>query len=222
MIAAVQRSNQMRGHGAAFRTHANNVLTQAAYTAAQGDRAILDGSTIKSSLDVGSLHAFPLQVGEQTFTAESVKNDTILAIGQAVSPTSIKVLALDPTDSAGSAHVWAPPGTVVHFEGAVKTIKLHPATSDAVLQVLQGNVLLPAADPNHPGAQAAAIVDARTSPTTRSDHGQAQRRMWLFDNVGLFNGIYYPGHPDPATPGLLDTFFPSSPAGNLTRGNLGG
>lgn len=207
MIAAVQRANQMRAHAATYKTHAAGVFTPPQWAAAPGDRAILEGSTVKTSFDVGSLHVFPLQVGEQTFTAESVKNDaTILAIAQGVSPTSAKVLALDPTDSAGSAHVWAPVGTVVHFEGAVKTIKLHPVTSDAVLEALQGNAPLPVADPNNPGAQAAAIVDARTSPTTRSDHGQAQRRMWLFDTLALFNGIYYPGHPDSATPGLLDTF----------------
>jgi hypothetical protein len=96
MIAAVQRSNQIRGNAALCRTHANNVLTPGLYAAAPGDRAILDGSTIKTSFDVGSLHAFPLQVGEQTFTAASVKSDTILAIAQGVSPTSAKVLALDP------------------------------------------------------------------------------------------------------------------------------
>jgi len=208
MIAAVvQRSNQTRGHLAVCRTRSNEVLTRALYNNAAGDRAILDGSTIETSFGAGHLHAIPLQVGEQTFTAESIKDGTtILAIAQGVSPTSAKVLALDPTDSDGSAHVWAPVGTVVHFEGAVKTIKLHLVTSDAVLEALQGNAPLPAADPNNPGAQAAAIVDARTSPTTRSDHGQAQRRMWLYDTLALFNGIYYPGHPDPATPGLLDTF----------------
>jgi len=208
MIAAVvQRSNQTRGHLAVCRTRSNEVLTRALYNNAAGDRAILDGSTIETSFGAGHLHAIPLQVGEQTFTAESIKDGTtILAIAQGVSPTSAKVLAYDPTDSAGSAHVWAPIGTVVHFDGPVKTIKIHPVTSDAVLQVLQGNALLPAADPNNPGAQAAAIAEAKTSPTTRSDFVQSHRRGWLFDEPALFNAIYHPGHPDLNTPGSIDTF----------------
>ena len=103
MIAAVQRANQMRAHAATYKTHAAGVFTPPQWAAAPGDRAILEGSTVKTSFDVGSLHVFPLQVGEQTFTAESVKTDaTILAIAQGVSPTSAKVLALDPTDSAGT------------------------------------------------------------------------------------------------------------------------
>jgi hypothetical protein len=205
IAAAVLRANQTRDHVTKLKLRSNTVLTPALYTAAPGERPIFEGSTIKTSFENGSLYALPLQVGELTFTAASVKHDTILAIAEGVSPTSAKVLTLDPTDSADSAHVWAPIGTVLHFEGTVKTIKLHPVTSDAVLQVLQGNGLFPAADPN-PGAQAAAIVDAKTSPTTRADHVQAQRRMCLYDDTALFNGMYYPGHPDRNTPGTLDTF----------------
>jgi len=103
MIAAIQRSGQVRANAPAYRARAAGVLTAPGWLTAPGDRAILEDSTVKTSFDVGHLHAFPLQVGEQTFTMESIKNDaTILAIVQGVSPTSAKVLALDPTDSAGS------------------------------------------------------------------------------------------------------------------------
>ena len=35
--------------------------------------------------------------------------------------------------------------------------------------------------------------------------------MCLYDNLALFNGMYYPGHSDRTTPGTLDTFVKSWP-----------
>ena len=93
--ALIHRANQNREHMTKYRAYASTVFTTpASWNATPGDRPILQGSTIKSAFENTSLYAIPLQVGELTFTAESVKNDTILAIAQGVSPTSAKVLTL--------------------------------------------------------------------------------------------------------------------------------
>ena len=71
--ALIHRANQNREHMTKYRAYASTVFTTpAAWNATPGDRPILQGSTIKSAFENTSLYAIPLQVGELSFTAESV------------------------------------------------------------------------------------------------------------------------------------------------------
>ena len=211
MIVAIQLANARKAQAAAMKTRANTHLTPQAWAAAPGDRPLLNGGEIKTGIDTSGVYAWPMQAGEQTFTAASIKDGTdILAITQGLSSTSIKVLGFDPPEGSDSDQVWASTGTVLHFDGVApnrfKTIKVHPSVADVILQQLQGNPNAPGADPFAPGAHAAAIADAKTSPTVRGYYTAAHAKSWMYDTVRIFNASFHPGISDLDQPGTLDTF----------------